>query len=104
MSTKDAFFVVRDPSVPEPALTSLSPTSGKAGTKVEIRGTGFTQMGNTIHTGLSVVENVISQGGVIEWIVPTSFPGGRATTSIPVWIYVVNEKGVSKELVFQMKI
>jgi len=103
-STKDAFFIVRDPNVPEPALTSLSPTSGKAGTKVEIRGTGFTPTHNTIHTGLNVVENVVSQGGAIEWIVPTSFSGGKETTSIPVWIYVVNERGVSKELVFQMNI
>lgn len=103
-SNKDAFFIVRDPSVPEPTIESITPSSGKGGTVVEIRGSGFLPAGNELRTGLDLLPNVTSSGGVIRWVAPTTFGGGAGTSSLPVWIYVVNDRGVSNPLVFNLKI
>jgi hypothetical protein len=102
-SNKDAFFIVRDPSVPEPTLTSLSPSGGVGGTVVTIKGEGLTSK-NELYTGLNMQKDVSSSAGVITWTVPSTFSGGTGTATLPVWIYVVNDKGVSNHLVFQLKI
>lgn len=38
------------------SITSISPTSGPIGTKITIKGSGFTSTGNTIHFGLATYD------------------------------------------------
>lgn len=103
-SNKDAFFIVRDPAIPEPKLTSLLPARGSAGTPVTIIGTGFLSSGNELRTGVEVIPGISSSNNTsLEWTPPKSFSGGDGTHTIPVWIYVVNERGVSNPLVFTMQ-
>jgi hypothetical protein len=46
-----------------PTLSSISPNSASAGSSVTIYGSGFSQNGNTVHFGSSVVSNVSSYNG-----------------------------------------
>jgi len=105
ISNKDAFFIVRNPTVPEPTLSALIPSSGKSGTAVSLVGTGFLSLGNELRTGTQVVFGAPSPNTTtLLWTASTTFSGGDGTQSIPVWIYVVNDRGVSNPLVFQLQI
>jgi peptidoglycan hydrolase-like protein with peptidoglycan-binding domain len=103
-SNKDSFFIVRDPNVPEPTLTSVNPATGKGGTVVEVRGTGFLPSRNELRTGIELKTDLMSDGTMLRWTIPPTFSGGGGTSSLPVWIYVVNDRGVSNPLVFQLQI
>jgi hypothetical protein len=62
------------------AINSISPTSGRIGTKIRIVGTDFTATGNTVHFGLasnsydslgSIYPGYSATNNTIEFIVPT---------------------------------
>lgn len=99
-SNRDAFFVVTDPAVPEPTISSVSPSSGRSGTTVTITGTGFTATGNVLRTSQKIYEDVPSPDGktlIVTITFPLDVPPGvtRAPIELPYWFYVVNAHGVS---------
>ncbi|OHA81426.1 MAG: hypothetical protein A2675_00100 [Candidatus Yonathbacteria bacterium RIFCSPHIGHO2_01_FULL_51_10] len=99
-SSKDAFFIVIDPDVPEPTISSVSPTSGRNNTSVTITGTGFTPTGNVLRTSQKIYEDVVSPDGkTITFTItfPLDTPPGitRAPIELPYWFYVINTHGVS---------
>lgn len=100
-SNKDAFFVVTDGVMPEPKIESITPESTARGGIITVKGSGFTATGNMARTGVMVFENISSSdGSLISFIVPSDVltvetsPSAQKI-SLPVWVYVVNENGVS---------
>jgi peptidoglycan hydrolase-like protein with peptidoglycan-binding domain len=96
----------------EPQIFSFSPTSGPVGTKVTLRGKGFTKTGNTVFTGYTTLQNVPSpDGATITFELPMPHllfqglaPGAPQPTLTPktkkihpiqYWFYVKNENGVN---------
>lgn len=109
-SNKDQFFVVTDGVTPEPKIESLSPARVTRGGAVTIKGSGFSASGNTIRTGVKIVENTPSiDGASLSFIVPlntltaTTSPSAKKV-SFPIWVYVVNENGVSNGKSFDLEL
>ena len=100
----------------QPAITSLSPTSGKVGTSVTITGSGFTGAGNKIEFGNLGIENnpnyVFSSpdGATITFTVPYSnylacwANGCEApaylTSPGQYKVSVINDNGASNQVLF----
>lgn len=110
-SGRDAFFVVTDGVTPEPKIESVSPTHGGRGTTVTLMGVGFTAKGNTIRTGTNIVEDVASlDGRTLSITLPVNaLPIDKTlsptkTFAVPVWVYVVNENGVSNGKSFTLEL
>lgn len=108
-SNKDQFFIVTDGVTPAPQIESASPTSATRGDTVVIKGSGFTQTGNMLLTGVGLFKDVSSSDGTtLSFIIPMNIP--RVTTSPkmqkfshPIWIHIVNANGVSNEKSFIME-
>lgn len=86
-------------------LDRLSPASGPAGSTITISGRGFSQSGNTVYTGLSVIGGLESPDSrQLTFTLPdlnlTNSP--TETFSIPLWIYVRSEAGLSNNLIFNL--
>ncbi len=108
-SNKDSFFVVTDGVTPEPKIESITPTSATRGSTVTLVGSGFTATGNIIRTGAVIVENIPSVNGTaLSFVVPeamtatSTVPASSKKASLPVWVYVVNENGVSNGKSFDL--
>ena len=54
-----------------PILSLLDPGSGGIGTRVAMRGTGFTKTGNAVNFGSGYIPNLISDGTTLAFTVPT---------------------------------
>ncbi|HAS84473.1 MAG TPA: hypothetical protein DCS23_00125 [Candidatus Yonathbacteria bacterium] len=110
-SNKDVFFVVTDGVTPEPKIESINPSRATLGATVTINGSGFTADGNTLRTGVNIVEKVPSTDGTsLSFVVPldafsatTSFSSAKKT-SFPIWVHIVNENGVSNGKSFELEI
>ncbi len=116
-SEKDAFFVVTDGATPEPKIESVTLTNNK---EVVIRGAGFVKTGNMVRMSTGVYEGVTSSDGkTITVLVTTQFGDvadlpeatifgdtTKATEpiSIPVWVFVFNENGVSNGTSFTLEL
>ncbi len=102
ISNNEAFFVVTDGTTPKPHIDSVSPEHAKRGDTVILRGKGFVNKGNTIRTSVNVLENISSIDGVlISFTIPDKLfdmtpLSKQSKFSLPVWVYVVNENGVSE--------
>ena len=110
-SNKDSFFVVTDGVTPEPKIESISPLSGGRGTTITITGSGLTAKGNMVRLGTNIFEGVPSlDGRSLTVTIPTDtlVASGASplakTVSIPIWIFVVNENGVSNGKDFTLKL
>lgn len=109
-SNRDAFFVVTDGTTPEPKVESIYPLTAERGTMVTINGAGFTAKGNTIRTSTNIIKEVPSVNGTsVSFVVPASLFLGTTTqtlqkNSLPIWVYIVNENGVSNGKSFTIKI
>jgi len=109
-SNRDAFFVVTDGVTPEPAVESVTPARAVRGDMITIRGTGFMPKGNMLRTGVGIFKDVDSPDGhSLSFVVPQSFLKGAFSTStkkvsLPVWVRVVNENGVSNGKSFVLSI
>lgn len=107
-TTQDAFFIVTDPNVPEPTITSVSPSSGGNNTTITITGTGFTPTGNILRTSQKIYEDIPSQDGktlTVTITFPLDIPPGvtREPIEIPYWFYVINTHGLSGPGHFTLK-
>jgi len=108
-SNKDSFFVVTDGVTPEPKIESISPSQTVRGALMSVTGSGFTTTGNMIRTGVAIVENMPSVNGTaLSFVVPESMtatstvPDSSKKASFPIWVYVVNENGVSNGKSFDL--
>jgi hypothetical protein len=98
---------VRDASLPQPHITSVTPTQGKLGDVFTIHGTGFTPTGNTVLTTFGKIENLSSTGGgteisftfdpFAERPVFRNFDGSLANYPWPIYVYVINTGGIASE-------
>lgn len=110
-SQTKTFFAVTDGLAVAPKIESITPDHATRGDTVTIKGSGFAKTGNTLRTTLKVFDNISSADGVtMSFVVPVDTfsapPAGfnipvmpqtiaKATSSLPVWVYVVNANGVS---------
>lgn len=106
-------LIVRDAGVVPPMILSYTPTFGALGTQVTVKGTGFTLIGNEIHVSNRTIKDVPSpDGATLQFSVDMpevpgavsgfDLPGVERT--IPLWFYVANANGMSKNGVFSLKI
>lgn len=86
-----------------PVITSISPTTGRAGTKVTITGDGFAATGNTVYTGYDRQTVGSSDGRTIKFTFDPPFAdeaSGKASyldfDYIPFRFYVGNASGMSE--------
>lgn len=116
-SDHSAFFVVTDGVTPEPKIESVAYT---ASNDIVIHGSGFTATGNMVRAGTGVYEGVLSAdgktittplvttfGNVSNFPAPTIFtdaPKNIKKISLPVYVFVVNENGVSDSKNFTLEL
>jgi len=110
-SNKDAFFVVTDGVTPEPVIESMAPAQGARGSVVTLTGSGFATTENTIRAGGMVLENISSPDGrTLSFLIPkdtlaaTTTSASSKVVSVPIWLYVVNENGVSSGKSFTLEL
>lgn len=109
-SNKSAWFVVTDGVTREPKIDSLTPEKIKLGETVLVNGSGFLPEGNIIQYGAGIIKNISSNTGYsITFSPPHNILVATTTNSIkkielPIWVYVVNENGVSNGKSFILEI
>lgn len=107
-SKKEAFFAVTDGVTPEPKIESITPASALRGETVTIKGSGFAKTGNMVRTGVKVFEGISSADGTsLSFVIPADVLTGTTTApakkfSLPVWVFVINENGVSNGKSFDL--
>ncbi len=107
--TNRSFLIVVERGTLPPLVKSFTPTSGVNGTVVTISGERFTAVENEIYFGNSPQRGVPSSDGkTLTFTLAMGLPGmplglsGRATTTAPVWFYVMNANGISNESIFTL--
>lgn len=114
-SSKDAFFVVTDGVTPPPKIEIIAPERVLLGSNVVLRGSGFTKTGNMVRTSTEILGNISSLDGttlsfkVGSEVFESMSPQGRASMKknskgFPVWVYVINENGVSNGGMFTLEL
>lgn len=111
-SNRKQFFIVTDGVTPEPKIESITPTRTMRGGTITVKGTGFLSSGNTIRYGAGTLKDVSSADGTtLSFVVPentlrtTKSSSTRALNiSLPMWVYVINENGVSNGKSFTLDI
>lgn len=103
------FLIIVEPGTVPPAVKSFSPSRGPDGTLVFVSGSGFTRENNEIYFGNKPATGISSADGTT-----LSFPlsiglggmspgqAGSATSTAPVWFYVVNANGLSNNSIFTL--
>lgn len=99
-SNKGQWFVVTDGVTPEPKIDSVAPERVVRGGAVTIRGSGFNLNSNIVQYGAGVIKNIASSdGSSLVFNVPQSVLAASTSLStklsLPMWVYVINENGVS---------
>ncbi|TSC72256.1 MAG: peptidyl-Asp metallopeptidase, partial [Parcubacteria group bacterium Gr01-1014_70] len=87
------------PPPPGPAISGISPSYGRAGTTVDLYGSGFTASGNSINLGgvSSVVSGLASaDGNTLTFTMPAS----PCVVLEPCSVSVVNARGTSNAVAF----
>ncbi len=92
-------------------ISSISPTSGRPGTRITIKGAGFSKENNDVFAGFNFIKNVKSADGetiVVEVQDPffdSEYANGLSGRdfSVPVGIYVKNITGVSNYKMFTLE-
>lgn len=111
-SNKDAFFVVTDGVTPEPKIDNVEPVKVTRGKVITVKGSGFVATGNTVRAGSNIIENTPSaDGSSLTFVVPDTIFMATTTPSrsvkkvlLPIWVFVVNENGVSNGKSFDLEI
>lgn len=100
-SKKSSFFIVTDGVTPGPKIESITPRIVQAGGEAVIKGSGFILTGNTLMVdGVGLFKDIPSAGGEsIHFTVPKNALTATISTttnkSLPIWVHVLNENGVS---------
>lgn len=111
-SDKKQFFIVTDGVTSEPKIESITPTRAVRGETITVKGTGFLPSGNTIRYGAGVFKDVSCADGVtLSFSVPKdilmtakSSSTRKLNISLPMWVYVMNENGISNGKSFTLEI
>lgn len=111
-SDKKQFFIVTDGVTPEPKIESITPVRAVRGGAIMVKGAGFLSSGNTIRYGAGVFKDVSSADGVtLSFSVPKntlmtakSSSTRKLNMSLPMWVYVMNENGISNGKSFTLEI
>ena len=102
--------MVTDGGTPEPKIESITPVRVPRGAIVTVKGSGFLAQKNMVRTGVNIFENVYSSDRTsLSFVVPigvltatTSMSAKK--TSFPVWVFIVNENGVSNGKSFDLEL
>ncbi len=89
--------------VAPPVVSSISPSRGGAGTVLTITGSGFAQTGNSVYTGYGVMSGVASADSKTLQVTinpPFGAPRSGLSYTVPLWIYVASDGGISNEAIF----
>lgn len=108
-SNKEQWFVVTDGVTPEPKIDSVTPEHVVRGGAVTVKGSGFNLNGNTVQYGAGVIKNIASSDrSTLVFNIPqdtlTASTSPAAKLSLPMWVYVINEDGVSNGKSFLLDI
>jgi len=102
------------PALTSLALTSLSPNLGGFGTVVSIKGYGFSRTSNDIYYSFAVAKRVASPDGqtltftmdlfssIFSQIRQNPQNWQKASKTMPIGIFVKNDKGTSNQLIFNL--
>lgn len=106
-----SFFIVTDGVTAGPKIESVSPETVSEGDTVIIEGSGFLPSGNTLLVGgVGVFKNIISENRTtISFTVPKNLFNATSTPKIrnfdmTLFVYIVNDNGVSNVKTFLLKI
>lgn len=96
-------FIIKNSSVPAPAITSVTPTSGPYGSTVTLTGYGFATNGNDIYSTFDLIPDLSSDGKTIRFTVapfkdvPELQAGlqPKQPLNVTEYFYVVNKNGIS---------
>lgn len=99
-SNKGQWFVVTDGVTQEPKIDSIAPERVIRGGTVTIKGSGFSLNNNIVQYGAGVIKNIASSdGSSLVFNIPqsalTASTSFSTKLSLPMWVYVINENGVS---------
>lgn len=109
-SNKGAWFVVTDGVTPEPKIDSVTPERVVRGETVTVKGSGFASVGNVVPYGAGVLRNISSADGVsLSFVVPADLwkehiSSSAKKMSVPMWVTVINENGVSNQKSFILEL
>lgn len=114
-SNKGTFFVVTDGVSREPVIAAITPKRAPLGTTITLRGSGFSTSSNMVRTGVQILEGIPSLDGttlsfilrapVFEKATPKEQAWSREHgVTFPLWIRVVNEKGVSNAEILTLEL
>ncbi len=105
LSENDTFFVVTRPGTEPPRVTSVSPQTVTQGSRITVRGTGFTPQGNDVMTTYGLFSNLPSPDGTSlsftlrvfpdEPLIESPRPQSERQNFGPVYIYLRNDNGIS---------
>ncbi len=106
-SFNETLFVVFGAEVAEPFIESITPSSGRYGQEIVIKGGNFTQKGNEIRASYDIIKNVPSEDGGTIKLKVEPFPDIDINDAImgdelDLHFYIVNDKGISEAGVFTL--
>ncbi len=110
--TNKTFFIVTDPTVAPPIVTSFTPKEGFLGKTVTVSGSGFLPEGNTVRISYGIISNIPSVDGKtlkfsVSPPIPFVQPGEdrpEIDVNIGYWFSIMNKNGLSGSSVFNLKI
>lgn len=102
-----------DVSSGELSVKSIYPTEGPLGTTVFVAGDGFSKLAeNTLYVGYDKIDHLISiDGKTLSFTIPSYLPqfdftgadfSGIERATLPLFIYVVNNQGMSNAQLFNL--
>ena len=91
-------------SASRPIISEVSPAFGPTGTKITIRGSGFTTKDNTIYVGYDVLTGTESPNGkTIVFTMSPPMPSDiKLPFPLPFGFYVENKNGLSNEGLYKL--
>ncbi len=99
-SNKGQWFVVTDGVTQEPKIDSVTPGHIVRGDVMTVKGSSFSLSDNMVQYGAGVIKNIASSDGfTLVFNIPqntlATSTSHRIKLSLPMWVYVINENGVS---------
>ncbi|MHB1118374.1 MAG: IPT/TIG domain-containing protein [Minisyncoccota bacterium] len=107
-SAEDRVFVITKKNVAAPKIESVVPDRVSRGGTIVLRGSGFAQ-DNFVRTGAGDLSATLNDDGSLSVHIPEDMMSFVVTEevgkiSIPIWIYVLNENGISNAVRFTLEL